>query len=320
MDDDRQRPVSTRRCRPPGGRDVRLGGDLRGRRSWPGSWARSARLSAWPRSSREGSPAFLPFARPARPRRCPSRGRAGSGWRSVPSPSCPCGSSAGSSSSGMAQLLTLLPHNYGDLPLHWTYVQHLASGASFWPENPILTQDRLRYPLGVDLLTAVFVQLGARLRDRSPRDGPRGGRARGARASALGRGLRGGGLPVRRGPRRPAAARQAAAWWTWTRRSRGRTCSWRCSCRSAASCSPCPPASCCSDELACGAAARRARAIPGVGQRASLWGALPLVHLHTFAFVSVMGGVWAIASRPVARGPAEPRRRTAPGHLGRGCR
>jgi hypothetical protein len=27
-----------------------------------------------------------------------------------------------------------------------------------------------------------------------------------------------------------------------------------------------------------------------------LWGALPLVHLHTFAFVSVMGGVWAIAS------------------------
>ncbi len=58
-------------------------------------------------------------------------------------------------------LLTLLPHNYGDLPLHWTYIQHLASGASFWPENPILTHERLRYPLGVDLLTAVFVQLGA---------------------------------------------------------------------------------------------------------------------------------------------------------------
>jgi hypothetical protein len=52
------------------------------------------------------------------------------------------------------KLLTLLPHNYGDLPLHWTYIQHLASGASFWPENPILSQDRLRYPLGVDLLSA----------------------------------------------------------------------------------------------------------------------------------------------------------------------
>jgi hypothetical protein len=57
-------------------------------------------------------------------------------------------------------LLTLLPYNYGDLPLHWTYVSHLASGASFWPENPILAGERLRYPFGVDLLTAVFVQLG----------------------------------------------------------------------------------------------------------------------------------------------------------------
>ena len=40
---------------------------------------------------------------------------------------------------------------------------HLASGAPFWPENPILTGQRLRYPFGVDLLTAVFVQLGASL-------------------------------------------------------------------------------------------------------------------------------------------------------------
>jgi hypothetical protein len=58
-------------------------------------------------------------------------------------------------------LLTLVPYNYGDLPLHWTYVQHLAGGAPFWPENPILAGERLRYPFGVDLLTAVFVQLGA---------------------------------------------------------------------------------------------------------------------------------------------------------------
>jgi hypothetical protein len=58
-------------------------------------------------------------------------------------------------------LLTLLPYNYGDLPLHWTYVAHLAGGASFWPANPVFTGDRLRYPLGVDLLTAIPVQLGA---------------------------------------------------------------------------------------------------------------------------------------------------------------
>ena len=44
-------------------------------------------------------------------------------------------------------LLTLLPYNYGDLPLHWTYVNHLASGASFWPVNPILAGERLRVTL-----------------------------------------------------------------------------------------------------------------------------------------------------------------------------
>jgi hypothetical protein len=60
-------------------------------------------------------------------------------------------------------MLTLLPHNFGDLPLHWTYVQQLASRAPFWPENPILTGTRLRYPLGVDLLTAALVSLGADL-------------------------------------------------------------------------------------------------------------------------------------------------------------
>jgi hypothetical protein len=53
-------------------------------------------------------------------------------------------------------LLTLVPYNYGDLPLHWTYVRHLAGGAPFWPENPIFAGERLRYPFGVDLLTAVF--------------------------------------------------------------------------------------------------------------------------------------------------------------------
>jgi hypothetical protein len=60
-------------------------------------------------------------------------------------------------------LLTLVPDNYGDLPLHWTYVNHLAGGAPFWPEDPILTGARLLYPFGVDLLTAVLVQLGASL-------------------------------------------------------------------------------------------------------------------------------------------------------------
>ena len=60
-------------------------------------------------------------------------------------------------------LYTLLPNNYGDLPLHWTYIRYLANNASFWPENPIIVGQRLRYPFGVDLFTALFVQLGASL-------------------------------------------------------------------------------------------------------------------------------------------------------------
>ncbi len=58
---------------------------------------------------------------------------------------------------------TLLPFNYGDLPLHWTYIEYFAQGAPFWPENPIFTGQRLRYPFGIDLFTALLVSLRAPL-------------------------------------------------------------------------------------------------------------------------------------------------------------
>ncbi|HVQ30462.1 MAG TPA: hypothetical protein VMV21_12815 [Vicinamibacteria bacterium] len=55
----------------------------------------------------------------------------------------------------------LNPYDYGDLPLHWSYVRFFAEGASFWPQNPIFTGTRLGYPIGSDLLAALFVKLGA---------------------------------------------------------------------------------------------------------------------------------------------------------------
>ena len=58
------------------------------------------------------------------------------------------------------------PYNYGDLPLHWTYVNFLAEGARFWPDNPVLAGARLGYPIGADLLAALFVTLGASHRAR----------------------------------------------------------------------------------------------------------------------------------------------------------
>lgn len=60
-------------------------------------------------------------------------------------------------------LYTFLPNNYGDLPLHWTYIRYLANSPPFWPENPIVVGERLRYPFGVDLFTALLAQLGASL-------------------------------------------------------------------------------------------------------------------------------------------------------------
>ena len=54
-------------------------------------------------------------------------------------------------------------YNYGDLPLHITYIESLARGARFWPENPIFTGERLRYPIGMDLWNAILLQLGVPL-------------------------------------------------------------------------------------------------------------------------------------------------------------
>lgn len=57
-------------------------------------------------------------------------------------------------------IAVLSPNNLGDLSLHLTYIQHLATGTPFWPENPILTGNPLVYPIGVDLLDSLLVLVG----------------------------------------------------------------------------------------------------------------------------------------------------------------
>jgi hypothetical protein len=193
-------------------------------------------------------------------------------------------------------LLTLLQNNYGDLPLHWTYVSNLAGGAPFWPRNPILAGARLRYPFGVDLLTAVFVQLGASLPVLLRAMGLAGAALaalalrRWGGAFAVAGFLCAGGLA---GFRVLATGRledyqSAVAWkslylalfvpqrgfllalpagllllWSWRRRLLRRE-----------------------DGLAPWA-------------EAVLWSVLPLVHLHTFAFVSLVFAAWAVGGRRV---------------------
>jgi hypothetical protein len=55
---------------------------------------------------------------------------------------------------------TLLRNNYGDLPLHLTYIRHLVNAAVFPPDNPFFSLEKLRYPLGIDLYNALWESLG----------------------------------------------------------------------------------------------------------------------------------------------------------------
>ncbi len=191
-------------------------------------------------------------------------------------------------------LFTLLPYNYGDLPLHWTYVNHLAGGAPFWPVNPIFAGERLRYPFGVDLLTAIFVQLGVTVPAALVVVG-----LGGAALAALALRRWGGALAVAgfvfsgglAGWRvfltgQVADYQSAVDWknlflalfvpqrgylvalpagllllWSWRRRF------------------------------------LRGEAPLPAWVEGTVWGTLPLVHLHTFLFVSILGAVWAYGAR-----------------------
>ncbi len=213
-------------------------------------------------------------------------------------------------------LLTLLPYNYGDLPLHWTYIQHLASGAPFWPENPILTQDRLRYPLGVDLLSAVFVQLGLSLPVVLPVMGLAGAalaglalRCWGGAFAVAGFLFAGGlaGLPSLVSLRL-ADVQAAIAWKNLLLAlfvpQRGfllalpaglvLLASWRA--RLLVEPAPTAESAPASREAAATARSLGLRGLPPWVE-GLLWGALPLVHLHTFSFVSLVWAAWTIASR-----------------------
>lgn len=179
---------------------------------------------------------------------------------------------------------TLDPYNYGDLPLHWTYIRYFANGASFWPENPIFTGRRLQYPMGIDLFTALFVQLGVTQATALRLVGL-------AAAALLVPALRrwGGGFALAAFlfsgglgasvewknlflalfvPQRGllyALPSGLVLLWSWRERL-----------------------------------LRGGRGLPDWVE-GLLWGTLPLFHLHTFLFVSLVYSVWAVAQRAVRR-------------------
>jgi hypothetical protein len=175
-------------------------------------------------------------------------------------------------------------------------VEFLVRGAAFWPQDPILTGDRLCFPLGVDLLSAVFVQLGLSLRLVLPAMG-----LAGSAMAALALRRWGGALAVA-GLLFAGGLSGFEALWTGRLVDYQSGVAWK------------------NLFLALFVPQRgfllalptgllllwsgRERFLRGrVGLPAwvdgVLWGALPLVHLHTFVFVSVLLGTWAVAARRV---------------------
>jgi hypothetical protein len=183
------------------------------------------------------------------------------------------------------RILTGEAYNFGDLPLHWTYIRFFARGASFWPGNPIFTGARLQYPFGMDLFNALFVALGVPLGAMLAVTGLVAAAALGVALFRWGRGfaiaafLFSGGIGADAAwknlflalfvPQRgflfalPAGLLLLWSWREGLLRGGRRLPSW----------------------------------VEGV-----LWGVMPLFHLHTFLFVSLVFALWALVSGRIREG------------------
>lgn len=174
--------------------------------------------------------------------------------------------------------------NYGDLPLHWSYIRFFANGAPFWPENPIFTGARLQYPFGLDLFNALLLKVGVPTALGLVATGLAASLLLGVALLRWGGGLAilalvlSGGLPSDHlawknlflalvVPQRgllfalPAGLLLLASW---------------------------------RDRLLRG----KSGGLP-VWVEGLLWGAMPLFHLHTFLLLSLVFGLWAFAGRRV---------------------
>src|SRR5258707_2618425 len=54
----------------------------------------------------------------------------------------------------------LSPNNLGDICLHLTHINALATNPPYWPDNPIYAFDKLRYPIGIDIFNAELKLIG----------------------------------------------------------------------------------------------------------------------------------------------------------------
>ena len=196
------------------------------------------------------------------------------------------------------------PNNLGDLSLHLTYINYLASGVPFWPDNPIYFGGQLTYPMGTDLFNALLTLAGV--------DGLRGLIWTGLAGSVLtgvalwrwGRGFALLGFLANGGlfgfaifsTGHLVDFQSAQAWKSIAlalfATQRGLLfalpaglallCSWR------------------TRFFAAGDGWKLSR-----GGELLLYAAMPLFHLHTFLFLSLMLGAWFVVLAPARRGLAQ---------------
>ncbi len=58
------------------------------------------------------------------------------------------------------QLMVLSPNNLGDLTKHWNFLRYMASAARFWPDNPLIAGGTIHYPIGADLFNSLLLLCG----------------------------------------------------------------------------------------------------------------------------------------------------------------
>lgn len=197
------------------------------------------------------------------------------------------------------------PNNLGDLSLHLTYIHFLASGVPFWPDNPIFFGGKLTYPIGTDLFNSLLALAGVDVLRGLVWTGLAGSAMTGVALWRWGRGfallgfLANGGLFgfALFSTGELADFQSAHAWKSIAlallATQRGLLfalpaglallCSWR----------------------------TRWFAPDGDGWKLSrpgellLYAAMPLFHLHTFLFLSLMLGAWFVLHAPARRGLAQ---------------
>ena len=195
------------------------------------------------------------------------------------------------------------PNNLGDLSLHLTYINFLASGVPFWPDNPIYFGGKLTYPIGTDLFNSLLALAGVDVLRGLIWTGLAGSAMTGVALWRWGRGFALLGFLANGGlfgfaifsTGHPADFQSAHAWKSIAlallATQRGLLfalpaglallCSWR------------------------------TRWFAGDGWKLSrpgellLYAAMPLFHLHTFLFLSLMLGAWFVLHAPARRGLAQ---------------